>query len=114
MNKISDCFVGQTQATIHNIQEYIKEYPLCVLGFSFIKASIINHLKMTYDSINLYMKIIDKQHYCYIEIDKDYGFSLYTIQNTIDDYIKFNKLSEFIEISKTTDDDTLVLKIKVE
>ena len=114
MNKISDCFVGQTQATIDNIQEYIKTYPLCILGFSFIKASIINHLKMTYDSINLYMETIDRQHYCYIEIDKDYRFSLYTIQNTIENYIKFNKLNEFIEISKTTDDDTLVLKIKVE
>lgn len=114
MIKISDCFVGQTQTTIDNIQEYVRTYPLCILGFSFIKASIINHLKMTYDSIELWMEIIDRSHYCYIEIDNDYKFSIHTILNTIDNYIKFNKLDDFIKISNTTEDNTLVLSIKVE
>lgn len=114
MIKISDCFVGQTQATIDNIQEYIRTYPLCVLGFSFIKAYIINHLKMTYDSIELWMEITDRSHYCYIEIDNNYKFSTYTILNTIDNYIKFNKLDDFIKISNIAKDDTLVLSIKVE
>lgn len=114
MIKISDCFVGQTQATIDNIQEYIKTYPLCILGFSFIKASIINHLKLTYDSINLYMEITDRSHYCYIDIDSNYSDNIESILNTINEYIKFNKLDDFIKISKTTVDSSLVLSIKVE
>lgn len=114
MDKISDYFVGQTQDTIDNIKGYIKIYPLCILGFSFVKSSIINYLKTIYDSIELYTEITDRNSYYYINIDSDYKYSIYAILDSINNYILVNKFDKFIEVSKVINKDSLVLRIKVE
>lgn len=114
MNKISDCFVGQIQATIRNIQEYIKAHPLAIVGFNAIASSLVNFLDIqSNDNFKFNVDIDRHNSYWYFTICSKY-YPAEQLKKVIDKYLNDNKLDDCICFKKTAGEDVYILMINVD
>lgn len=113
MMKINDCFVGQHQADIDNLKNFINNHPLVVIGFNAMASLIVQHLEITLD-VRLYINYERHNYYWYLKVDKYCPNDVSVIQKVIYDYIHLNCWDSFIKINQTINNSILVLKSDID
>lgn len=110
MTKLLNCFVGQQQATIHNIQNYIADHPLTIIGFDAVASALTTYLECIDEEFRLNVDI-DRHKGCwYFKIDIDF-YDINKIKQSVNTYLKFNELDNIISFVPTIEPEVYALKI---
>ena len=110
MKKLLNCFVGQQQATIDNIQHYIADHPLTIIGFDAVASALTTYLECIDEEFRLDVDI-DRRKCCwYFKIDTNF-YDIDKIKQSVSTYLKFNKLDNIISFVPTIESEVYALKI---
>lgn len=110
LKKLFNCFVGQQQATINNIKNYIADHPLTVIGFDAVASALTTYLECLDEEFRFNVDIDRRKGCWYFKIDTEY-YDIDKIKQSVGTYLKFNELDNIISFVPTIESKVYALKI---